>query len=316
MKAYKGFDKDLKCRGFQFEAGKEYREEKADICKSGFHACENPLDVFKYYPPATSRYCKVDLDANEQKEDDSKRVGKKILILDEISLQDMINAGIAYIEAGVNWEDSASTNTGDHSASTNTGDGTASTNTGDSSASTNTGYNSASTNTGYSSVSTNTGYSSASTNTGYNSASTNTGDRSVSTNTGYNSASTNTGYRSVSTNTGDHSASTNTGYRSVSTNTGDHSASTNTGDHSVSTNTGDHSAAVVEGEESVAAAIGYKSKAKGSLGSFLVLADWIETDGGRHIVDVKSVKVDGEKIKPGVFYTMKDGEIIEADASS
>ncbi len=86
MKAYKGFDKDLKCRGFQFEAGKEYREEKADICKSGFHACENPLDVFKYYPPATSRYCKVDLDANEQKENDSKRVGKKILILDEISV--------------------------------------------------------------------------------------------------------------------------------------------------------------------------------------------------------------------------------------
>ena len=54
-----------------------------------FHACENPLDVFKYYPPATSRYCKVDLDANEQKEDDSGRVGKKILILAEISLQDM-----------------------------------------------------------------------------------------------------------------------------------------------------------------------------------------------------------------------------------
>ena len=262
MKAYKGFDKDLKCRGFQFEAGKEYREEKADICKSGFHACENPLDVFKYYPPATSRYCKVDLDANEQKEDDSKRVGKKILILDEISLQDMINAGIAYIEAGVNWEDSASTNTGDHSVSTNTG---------------------------------------------YRSVSTNTGDQSVSTNTGHNSVSTNTGDNSVSTNTGDQSASTNTGYRSVSTNTGDQSASTNTGDHS---------AAVVEGEESVAAAIGYKSKAKGSLGSFLVLADWIETDGGRHIVDVKSVKVDGEKIKPGVFYTMKDGEIIEADASS
>ena len=244
MKAYKGFDKDLKCRGFQFEAGKEYREEKADICKSGFHACENPLDVFKYYPPATSRYCKVDLDANEQKEDDSKRVGKKILILDEISLQDMINAGIAYIEAGVNWEDSASTNTGDHSASTNTGD---------------------------------------------------------------HSVSTNTGYHSASTNTGDHSVSTNTGYNSVST---------NTGDHSVSANTGAYSAAVVEGKESVAAAIGYKSEAKGSLGSFLVLTDWIGTDEERHIVDVKSVKVDGEKIKPGVFYTMKDGEIIEADASS
>ena len=94
------------------------------------------------------------------------------------------------------------------------------------------------------------------------------------------------------------------------------STSTNTGNRSVSANTGAYSAAVVGGKESVAAAIGYKSEAKGSLGSFLVLADWIGTDEERHIVDVKSVKVDGEKIKPGVFYTMKDGEIVEADASS
>lgn len=115
---------------------------------------------------------------------------------------------------------------------------------------------------------------------------------------------------------GEDSASTDTGNRSVSTNTGVYSVSANTGNRSVSINTGEYSAAVVEGKESVAAAIGYKSDAKGSLGSFLVLADWKETDGERHIADVKSVKVDGEKIKPGVFYTMKDGEIVEADALS
>ena len=55
MKAYKGFDKELKCRDFQYEVGKEYEETKADLCSCGFHACENPLDVFNYYPPATSR---------------------------------------------------------------------------------------------------------------------------------------------------------------------------------------------------------------------------------------------------------------------
>ena len=55
MKCYKGFDKDLKCRDFQYEIGKKYEEERAEICDTGFHACENPLDVFGYYAPADSR---------------------------------------------------------------------------------------------------------------------------------------------------------------------------------------------------------------------------------------------------------------------
>ena len=90
MKCYKGFDKDLKCRGFQYEIGKEYEENTADICHKGFHACENPMDVFGYYNPADSRYCEVDLDTNEQTEKDSKRVGKKIKIETEIGLSGMI----------------------------------------------------------------------------------------------------------------------------------------------------------------------------------------------------------------------------------
>ena len=85
MKCFKGFDKDLKCRNFQYEIGKEYTEEKADICNCGFHACEFPMDVFGYYPPSDSRYCEVDLEANDQKSsDDSKRVGKKISVKAEI----------------------------------------------------------------------------------------------------------------------------------------------------------------------------------------------------------------------------------------
>ena len=90
MKCYKGFDKDLKCRGFQYEIGKEYEENAADICHKGFRACENPMDVFGYYNPADSRYCEVDLDTNEQTEEDSKRVGKKIKIETEIGLSGMI----------------------------------------------------------------------------------------------------------------------------------------------------------------------------------------------------------------------------------
>lgn len=130
MKLYKGFDKDLKCRDYQFEVGKEYEEEKADICNCGFHACENPLDVFGYYPPADSRYCEVDLDVNDQKSDDSKRVGKRIKINAEIGLPGLIKAGVGYIKDQVDWEHAKVSNTGDWSAATNTGNQSAATVTG------------------------------------------------------------------------------------------------------------------------------------------------------------------------------------------
>ena len=98
MKAYKGFDKDLKCRGFQYEVGEEYEEGSAELCKKGFHACENPLDTFRYYGPTDSRYCEVDVDDNgERNGDDSKVCGKHIKIGAEIGLKGVINAGVRFV---------------------------------------------------------------------------------------------------------------------------------------------------------------------------------------------------------------------------
>ena len=144
MKCFKGFDKDLKCGDFQYEIGKEYTEEKADICNCGFHACEFPMDVFDYYPPSDSRYCEVELEQNGQKSSvDSKRVGKKISVKAEIGIAGIIKAGVEYIKEQVDWEDDKATNTGDYSAATNTGNKSAATNTGYRSAATNTGNRSA-----------------------------------------------------------------------------------------------------------------------------------------------------------------------------
>ena len=171
MKMYKGFDKDLKCRDFQYEIGKTYEELTAELCKKGFHACEYPLDVFKYYAPGNmSRYCEVDLDevSGKESDEDSKRCGKKIAVKAEIGIAGLVKAAVDFVMENIK-DENKEANTGDYSASTNTGNY---------SASTNTGYRSASTNTGDYSASTNTGYRSASTNTGDYSASTNTGDRS------------------------------------------------------------------------------------------------------------------------------------------
>ena len=99
IKAYKGFDKDMKCRGFQFEEGKEYEEENAKLCESGFHACENPLDTFSYYAPGNgSVYRAVELDATDEKEDDSKRCGKRIRIGAKLSVMDICKLHFEYVK--------------------------------------------------------------------------------------------------------------------------------------------------------------------------------------------------------------------------
>ena len=98
MKAYKGFDKDMKCRGFQYEVGKEYEEGSASLCDRGFHACENPLDTLRYYRPGDSRYCEVEIEDNgERNSDDSKVCGKHIKIGAEIGLKGVINAGVRFV---------------------------------------------------------------------------------------------------------------------------------------------------------------------------------------------------------------------------
>ena len=162
--AYKGFDKDLKCRGFQYEVGKGYMQNGYIICcENGFHACKFPLDVFRYYAPGgNSRYCKVTQSGvTDKKEGDSKVASSKIHIETEIGIDGIIKPGVKFILDKVNWKNKKASNTGDYSAATNTGGYSAATNTGGYSAATNTGYRSAATNTGYHSAATNTGYQSA-----------------------------------------------------------------------------------------------------------------------------------------------------------
>ena len=240
MIVYKGTDKDMKCRGFQFDLGKEYVEEEAKLCEKGFHGCEYPLDVFAHYGPAGSRFFVADLDGvtDERESCDTKLVGTKIKLRAEIGIAGIVKAAVEYIKERAE--------SGDNQ----------------------------------------------------------TGDRSAATNTGCCSAATNTGSCSAATNTGDCSAATNTG---------DRSAATNTGSCSAATNTGYRSAATVDGKESIAIVTGFDSKASGTIGCWLVLTERGSWNGDTyHIKEVRAVKVDGEIIKPGVFYKLENGEVVEA----
>ena len=122
MKVYKGTDKNLQCRGFQYEIGKEYSEDKADLCHAGFHGCENALDVLSYYPPTGgNRFVEADLDdVSDQRERDSKVCGRRIKIGAEIGIKGIIQAALKFIieKSDVSAEIRATTGDDAHAATT------------------------------------------------------------------------------------------------------------------------------------------------------------------------------------------------------
>ena len=203
--SYKGFNKDMTCRGFQYKEGESYEEPSAKACKRGFHACEYPLDCLGYYSPNKSVYHVVEQSGEISRHSDDTKVASTKA---EINIAGLVKAAIEYTMKRVNPEAKADERQGASSA------------------------------------------------------------------------------------TGDYGASSATGYKGASS-------------------AGD--------SESVAVAWGYHGKAKGVLGSYLVLADWEgDEDDYWHqnlwqLKGAKMVQVDGKDIKPDTFYTMRNGEIIEAE---
>ena len=115
MKAYKGFNTDMTCRGYQFEEGKTYEEEKASLCNRGFHACEDPLDCLSYYPLNSSLYHAVELmDVDSKREQDSKVCARRIKIGARLSIKDIVQISVKYVKSHI----SATTGYKAHAATT------------------------------------------------------------------------------------------------------------------------------------------------------------------------------------------------------
>ena len=300
IKSYKGFKKDMTCKGFQYEEGKEYETEKAECCETGFHACEYPLDCFSYYSPNESVFHEVEQDGELDRGGGNTKVAStKIKIGASINIAGIVKAAIEYTtqrakkENGSDEDCGASSATGDYGASSATGNYGASSATGD------------------------CGASSA---TGDYGASSATGHKGASSATGYYGASSATGDYGASSATGDYGASSATGYKGASSATGDYGASSATGNCGASSATGYKGASSAGDKDSVAVAWGYHGKAKGVIGSFLVLADW-EGDEDNYWVQnlwtlkgAKMVQVDGKIIKENTWYTMVNGEIKEVES--
>ena len=317
MKAYKGFNKDMTCRGFQYEIGKEYETDAADLCRIGFHACENPLDCFSHYAPATSRYCEVEIEDNGQRSpEDSKVVGKKIKIGAELSTEQICKLHFEYVRSRC---DPAKTNAAGDRESASAGEyGSASA--GDGGSASAGEYGSASAGWSGSASAGDGGSASAgwygSASAGwYGSASAgkfgsasagecgsaSAGECGSASAGEYGGASAG---ECGSASAGEYGSASAGEYGSASAGW---YGSASAGDYGVSASRGSSSA----GESGVAAARGKYAKVRGGIGSVLVVC--VEKKDSYDIAEWKAAVVDGERIRPDTWYTVENGEFKEAD---
>ena len=279
MKAYKGFDANMTCRGFQYAEGETYETERAVLCETGFHACLEPMDVFGYYHPSTGAVIHevevaddaVGHEPHELK--DSKVASTRITIGARIDIMGMVK-----VHLGLVWDRVAKVRAAKPDQYTS-GDRSTAATSGDRSTAATSGYRSTAATSGYRPTAATSGDQSTAATSGYQSTAATSGDRST--------AAT-SGDRSTAATSGDRSTAATSGYRSTAT---------------------------VQGEESIALAGGWKCSASGAEGCWLVLA---ERDDDGSILGVRAVKVGslvlGERIEPGVPYALIDGFVVPVSA--
>ena len=295
MKAFKGFNKDMTCCGFQYEEGQTYKTEQAELCETGFHACERPLDCFSYYAPGNSVYREVELeDVSSERKDDSKIVGKRIKIGAELDIAGLCKAQFQYVKEHTTFEytDPERATAGNYGAAT----------AGDYGAATAGDYGAATA--GYSGAATAGDYGAAT--AGYSGAVT-AGDCGAAIAGDYGAATA--GYSGAAT--AGYSGAATAGYTGAAT-AGDCGAAT-AGNRGAAI-AGDYGAATARGcsavgKNGIACARGNGVRVMGGIGAILVI---VKEEHNSYNIDCwKAFVVDGEKIKADTWYGLRDGELVE-----
>ena len=331
MKAYKGFKKDMTCRGFQFEEGKAYHADTAVLCHCGFHACLDPLDCLGYYDPCDSVYHEVEIDnVSEQREDDTKVVAKDIKIGSRISIKDIVKESIDFTFSNVQKEnntDCASGNfssqaasgysssqaaSGYYSRQAASGNSSSQAASGNSRSQAASGYSSSQAASGNSSSQAASGHSSRQAASGYYSRQAASGYYSRQASSGNFSSQAASGNSSRQAASGNSSSQAASGYSSRQAASGYSSRQAASGNSSRQAASGDYSSQETTGKNCVMMSAGNEGQAKGKIGSWIVLTEW-KSRGNESIPTVVAKRIDGTEVKEDTWYTLKNGEFVEVE---
>ena len=317
--AYKAMDKNMMCRGKQYEVGKTYHEDKADCCHAGMHACENPFDVLHYYPLMDSlRFFEVECGGNVDKGgENSKLACTELTVKGEVNFAGLVKATVNAVFNRVKGKEpfssgnySTAGSSGNCSTAGSSGNCSTAGSSGNYSTAGSSGYYSTAGSSGDCSTAGSSGNCSTAGSSGNYSTAGSSGNCSTAGSSGNYSTAGSSGNYSTAGSSGNYSTAGSSGYSSTAGSSGDYSTAGSSGNSSTAAATGACCSAKADGKDSISVVNGVCGKACGALGCYLVLTEY-DDDG--NMLWAKMTKVDGAHIKEKVWYTLKNGEFVEAE---
>ena len=306
---YKALDKDFKCRGFQYEVGKEYEiQGEVTPCKNGFHACENPLDVFNYYDMLESRFAQVEQGGNI-KEDGDKTCSSRIEIKAELKLADIIRLGVEWIIDktkfnGFSGDSAQIGSSGDYAQIGSSGYSAQIGSSGDSAQIGSSGYSAKIGSSGdYAQIGSSGDYAQIGS-SGYSAQIGSSGYSAKIGSSGYSAKIGSSGYSAKIGSSGNSAQIGSSGDYAQIGSSGDYAKIGSSGNYAQIGSSGDYAKIESTGKNSVICCAGYDSKVKAKKGSWITLSEW----KNKRPICVKTEYVDGERIKEDTWYKLKDGE--------
>ena len=287
IKAYKGFNKDMTCRDFKYEVGKEYKTDDAILCKKGFHACENPLDVLDFYSDVDGKYCVVE-QPGKTETDGKKTVSSRIKIIAEVGFAGLFKLGIEWLKEITSPQKVDNKNDC------------------------------------YSAQIGSSGYSAQIGSSGYSAQIGSSGDYAKIGSSGDYAQIGSSGYYAKIGSSGDFAKIGSSGYSAKIGSSG-YSAQIGSSGYSAQIGSSGDSAQIgssgyyakinSEGKDSVVCCTGNGSIVKAKKGSWITLSEWQYDENKRRAIPicVKTECVDGERIKEDVYYKLVDGKFVEVN---
>ncbi len=329
---YKGFDRNLQCRGYQYEVGKTFKHDGPVVqCSSGFHVCQNPLDVLDFYDMSEgNRFARVLVGGKIDRSEDKKWAAAELTIQAELKLPDFIRAGIEWVAAACTVDNATevtdgdyatnassgdyakNASSGDYAKNASSGDYAKNASSGDYAKNASSGDYATNASSGDSATNASSGHYAKNASSGHSAKNASSGDYATNASSGHSATDASSGHYAKNASSGHSAKNASSGDYATNASSGHSAKNASSGDYATNASSGHYAWNEATGEHSVIAGAGRNTRAKGAKGVWISLAEYADVDGTYRCIGFASGQAGYDGVPTDTWLIAKGGKLVAA----